>query len=159
MSSKGASPAKRPRADAVRNRGRILEAAKAAFTRDGAGASLDDVARQAGVGSGTLYRHFANRDALIEAVYRSEVDKLTGAGRRFAATLGPLDGLRAWMLLLIDHMAAKRLILPAMESVAGGSGRLMEGARGVIHEVFVALVERAIASGDLRAETDPDDFV
>ena len=147
------------RADAQRNRERILEVARLAFTRNGAETSLDDIARQAAVGPGTLYRHFPTRDALIEAVYRSEVEKLTSSGQRFAATMPPLEALRAWMLLFIDHVADKRLILPAMDTVPGGSMRLIEGARFLIHETFLALVQRAIRSGDLRADTDPDDFV
>ncbi len=153
------SAARKPRADAQRNRERILEVAHQAFTRDGAEATLDDIARHAGIGSGTLYRHFPTRDALIEAVYRGEVDKLTEAGERIAATMPPLEALRAWMLLLIDHVAKKILILPAMETVAGGSARLMEGARGPIHGTFLALVERAIHSGNLRSGTEPNDFV
>ncbi len=153
------SPARKPRADARRNRERILEIARLAFTRHGAEATLDDIARQAGIGSGTLYRHFPTRDALIEAVYRSEVEKLTAAGQRFAATMSPLEALRAWMLLFIDHVADKRLILPAMESVAGGSMRLFEGVRGLIHGTFLALLERAIRNGDLRSDTEPNDLV
>ncbi len=152
-------PARKPRADAQRNRERILEVAKEVFTRDGAAASLDDIARQAGIGPGTLYRHFPTRDALIEAVYRNEVEKLADAGQRFAAGMTPIEALRAWMLLFIDHVADKRLIIPAMDTVAGGSLRLIEGARGLIHSAFIALVQRAIDSGDLRSETDPNDFV
>jgi AcrR family transcriptional regulator len=152
-------PARKPRADAQRNRERILEVARLAFTQHGAEASLDDIARKAAIGPGTLYRHFPTRDTLIEAVYRSEVEKLTAAGQRFAATMPPLEALRAWMLLFIDHVAGKQLILPAMDTVAGGSMRLIEGARGLIHSAFVALMQRAINSGDLRANTDPDDFV
>jgi AcrR family transcriptional regulator len=90
----------RPRTDALRNRERILEVAKEAFTRFGADASLDDIAKQAGVGAGTLYRHFPTRDALIEAVYRSEVEKLAAAERKFAETMPPIEALRAWMLLV-----------------------------------------------------------
>src|SRR6202521_6484731 len=116
-------PARRPRADAQRNRERILEVAKEAFTRDGAAASLDDIARQAVIGPGTLYRHFPTRDALIEAVYRSEVEKLAAAEQRFAATMPPLEALRAWMLLFIDHVAGKMLIIPAINTVAGWSMR------------------------------------
>ncbi len=153
------SAARKPRADAQRNRERILEVARLAFTRHGAEATLDDIAREAAVGPGTLYRHFPTRDALIEAIYRSEVEKLTVAGQRFAATMPPLEALRGWMLLFIDHVASKKLILPAMDTVAGGSMRLIEGARGLIHGAFVVLVQRAIDSGNLRAETDPDDFV
>ena len=151
--------ARKPRADAQRNRERIIEVARLAFTRHGAEATLDDIARQAGIGPGTLYRHFPTRDALIEAIYRSEVEKLTAAGQRFAATMPPLEALRTWMLLFIDHVAGKQLILPAMDTVAGGSMRLIEGARGLIHSAFIALMQRAINSGDLREDTDPDDFV
>jgi len=151
--------ARKPRADAQRNRERILEVAKQVFTRDGAAASLDDIARRSRIGSGTLYRHFPTRDALIEAVYRSEVEKLAAAEQRFAANMPPLDALRAWMLLFIDHVAAKTLIIPAMDTVAGGSTRLIEGSRSLIHTTFVAAVKRAIAGGDLRSNTDPDDFV
>ncbi len=150
---------RKPRADAQRNRERIVEVGRHAFTQHGADATLDDIARQAGIGPGTLYRHFPTRDALIEAVYRSEVEKLTAAGKRFLATMPPLEALRSWMLLFIDHVADKRLILPAMDTVAGGSMRLIEGTRGVIQEAFITLVQRAITSGALRADTVPEDFV
>jgi AcrR family transcriptional regulator len=152
-------PARKPRADAKRNRERILEVAKEAFTRNGAAASLDDIARRSGIGSGTLYRHFPTRDALIAAVYRSEVEKLAAAEQRFAATMPPLEALRAWMLLFIDHVAAKTLIIPAMDTVAGGSMRLIEGSRSLIHTAFITSVKRAIASGELRPDTDPNDIV
>jgi len=150
---------RKPRADAQRNRERILDVAKEIFTRDGAAASLDDIARHAKIGPGTLYRHFPTRDTLIEAVYRSEVEKLAAAEQLFAAAMPPLEALRAWMHLFIDHVSAKTLIIPAMNTVAGGSVRLIEGSRSLIHAAFVASVKRAIASGDLRADTDPDDFV
>ena len=150
---------RKPRADAQRNRERILDVAKEIFTRDGAAASLDDIARHAKIGPGTLYRHFPTRDTLIEAVYRSEVEKLAAAEQLFAASMPPLEALRAWMHLFIDHVSAKTLIIPAMNTVAGGSVRLIEGSRSLIHAAFVASVKRAIASGDLRADTDPDDFV
>ena len=154
-----AQPARKPRADAKRNRERILEVAKEVFTRVGAAASLDEIARRSGIGSGTLYRHFPTRDALIEAVYRSEVEKLAAAGPRFAATLPPLEALRAWMLLFIDHVAGKMLIVPAMETVAGGSSRLIMGSRGLIRATFDSLAQSAIESGDLRPETDPNDLI
>ncbi len=131
MPKKKLSPSpsdRKPRADAQRNRERILEVAKEVFTRDGATASLDDIARQAGIGPGTLYRHFPTRDTLIEAVYRSEVEKLAAAEQRFAANMPPLEALRAWMLLFIDQVSEKKLIIPAMDTVAGGSMRLIEGA-------------------------------
>lgn len=152
-------PERKVRADAQRNRERILEVAKKAFARDGATASLDDIARKAGIGSATLYRHFPTREALIEAVYRSEVEKLAAAEGRLAATMPPLEALRTWMLLFIDHVAEKKLIIPAMEIVEGGSMRLIEGSRDRIHPAFLRAANRAIVNGDLRADTDPNDFV
>jgi AcrR family transcriptional regulator len=92
MAKKNSQPMQRRlRRDAQRNRERILEVAKEAFTRFGANASLDEIAKQAAVGAGTLYRHFPARDALIEAVYRSEVEKLSASARKLAQTMPPLD--------------------------------------------------------------------
>jgi AcrR family transcriptional regulator len=150
---------RKSRTDAQRNRERILEVAKQAFTRFGASASLDDIARQAGVGAGTLYRHFPTRDALIEAVYRSEVEKLAAAQRKFADTLPPLDALRSWMLLFVDHIAAKQIIAPALNSVVGGPTKLYEGSRSLIQGAIDALVKRAIKSGDIRKDIDSLDLL
>src|SRR5271169_5347997 len=135
--------ARKPRTDALRNRERILEVAKGAFTRHGADASLDEIAKLAGVGIGTLYRHFPTRDALIEGVYRNEVEKLAEAAARFAETMPPLDALRAWMLLLVDYIAAKHIIAPALNSVVGGPFRLYEGSRSMIQGPIDELVKRA----------------
>src|SRR5580658_1602944 len=96
---------RKPRSDAQRNRERILDVAKEAFARSGANASLDDIAKEAGVGPGTLYRHFPTREELLEAVYRSEVEKLAAAERKFAETLPPIEALRAWMMLFVDYIA------------------------------------------------------
>jgi AcrR family transcriptional regulator len=153
------SSARKPRTDAQRNREQILEVAKDAFTRFGANASLDDIAKQAGVGPGTLYRHFPTRDALIEAVYHTEVEKLAAAERRFAETLVPIEALRAWMLLFVDHIAAKQIIAPALNSVIGGPSKLYEGSRGQIQAAIDALVKRAIKSGDIRRDLDSFDLL
>ncbi|MES2220117.1 MAG: TetR/AcrR family transcriptional regulator [Acidobacteriota bacterium] len=150
---------RKPRTDSLRNRERILGAAKEAFTRFGASASLDDIAKQAGVGPGTLYRHFSTRDALIEAVYRSEVEKLAAAGRKFGETLPPIEALRGWMLLFVDHMATKQIIAPALNSVAGGPTRLYESSRSLIHGAMDALVKRAIKSGEIRKDVDALDLL
>src|SRR6516165_5724030 len=147
MSKRRSQPARRkPRTDAQRNRERILEVAKRAFTRSGANTSLDDIAKEAGVGPGTLYRHFPTRDALIEAVYRSEVEKLAAAARTFADTMAPVVALRAWMLMFVDHIAAKQIIAPALNSLVGGPAKLYEGSRGLIQGAVAALVKRAIKS-------------
>src|SRR5579863_1271624 len=122
------SPARKPRSDAQRNRERILEVAKQAFTKSGASASLDDIAKQSGVGPGTLYRHFSTREELLEAVYRTEVEKLAGAERKFAATYPPIEALRAWMLLFVDHIAAKQIIAPALNALLGDPKKVFEAS-------------------------------
>jgi AcrR family transcriptional regulator len=150
---------RKTRTDAQRNRERILEVAKKAFTRSGANASLDDVAKEAGVGAGTLYRHFPTRDALIEAVYRTEVEKLAAAERKFADTMAPTDALRAWMLLFVDYIAAKHIIAPALNTFVGGASKLYEGSRAQIQGAIDALVKRAIKSGDIRKDIEPFDLL
>lgn len=161
MAMRRSSPAiqRRPRADGQRNRERILDVAREAFTLHGPTAALDDIARRAGVGPGTLYRHFATREVLIESVFRSQVEKLTAAGERFSAALPPVEALRAWMLVFVDYVADKLLILPTMNAVPGGSERLIEGSRGPVHGMFRALIQRAIDSGELHADLDPNDMI
>jgi AcrR family transcriptional regulator len=160
MPAKRPKPARRkPRADAQRNRERVLEAAKQAFTRHGANASLDDIARDAGVGAGTLYRHFPTRDALIEAVYRTEVGKLAAAERKFAEAMPPIEALRAWMLLFVDYIEAKHIIAPALNTYVGGPSKLYESSRTQISGAIDALVKRAIKSGDVRKDLEPFDLL
>jgi AcrR family transcriptional regulator len=160
MAKKRSKPVPRkPRADAQRNRERILEIAKESFTRLGTNISLDDVARQAGVGAGTLYRHFPTRDALLEAVYRAEVERLAEAEREFADTMPPVDALRAWMLLFVDYIATKQLIAPALNTLVSGPSGLFESSAAQIKGAIHSLVERAIASGDMRPDLDPLDLL
>jgi AcrR family transcriptional regulator len=152
-------PPRKPRADAERNRQRILEIAKKAFTRSGANISLDDLARQAGIGPGTLYRHFPTRDALLEAVYRTEVEKLAAAERELSQAMPPVEALRAWMLLFVDYIAAKHIIAPALNTLVGGPSKLFEASGSQIKGAIGALVERAIESGDIRPDLDPLDLL
>ncbi len=134
---------RKPRADAQRNRERILEMAKQAFTRSGADASLDDIATQAGVGAGTLYRHFPTREALLAAVYRTEVEKLAAAEKRLAGELAPLEALRAWMLLFVDYIATKKIIAPALSAMVGEHSKVIEAGYAQIQGAIRALVKRA----------------
>ncbi|MCU1333838.1 MAG: transcriptional regulator, TetR family [Candidatus Angelobacter sp.] len=152
-------PTRKPRTDAQRNRERILEVAKQEFARSGTNASLDDIVRQAGVGAGTLYRHFPTREALIEAVYRTEVEKLAAAEKKFSETMHPIEALRAWMLLFVDYIATKQIIAPALNTLVGGPSKLYEGSRGQIQGAIDALVKRAIKSGDIRKDLDPFDLL
>src|SRR5208282_5221915 len=115
----------------------------------GANASLDDIAKETGVGAGTLYRHFPTRDALLEAVYRTEVEKLAAAERKFAQAMPPIEAVRAWMLLFVDYIAAKHIIAPALNTYIGGPSKLYEGSRDQIRGAIDALVKRAIESGDM----------
>src|SRR5215831_11798373 len=154
---KRVSAQRKPRSDAQLNRERILEVAKEAFTRSGANASLDDIAKEAGVGPGTLYRHFPTRDALIEAVYRTEVEKLAAAERKLAETMPPIEALRAWMLMFVDHIATKQIISPALKSLVVGSSKLFEGSRAQVQGAIDALVKRAIKNGDIREDLDAFD--
>ena len=153
------STQRKPRADAERNRDRILEVAKEAFTQFGAEASLDEIAKQAGVGAGTLYRHFPSREALIEAVYRTEVEKLAAAERNFADTMPPMEALRAWMMLFVDYIAAKKIIAPVLNTLLGGASKVFESTHDQIWEAIRSLVKRAIKSGDIRKDLDPIDLL
>jgi hypothetical protein len=99
------------------------------------------------------------RDVLIEGVYRNEVEKLAGAAARFAETMSPIEALRAWMLLLVDYIAAKHIIAPALNSIVGGPSRLYEGSRSTIHDAIDGLVKRAKKSGDLRRDLDAFDLL
>jgi AcrR family transcriptional regulator len=153
------SLARKQRTDAQRNRDRILEIAKQAFSQYGANASLDDIAREAGVGPGTLYRHFPTREELLEAVYRTEVEKLAAAAQKLAETQPPIEALRAWMLMFVDHIAAKQIIAPVLNALLGDPKKVFEASHGQIWEAIRALVKRAIKSGDIRKDLDPVDLL
>lgn len=159
MGKRSQSRRRKPRTDAQRNRERILEVAKQAFTRYGANTSLDEIAKQAGIGAGTLYRHFPTRDALLEAVYRTEVEKLAAAERELSENLPPVEALRAWMLLFVDYIAAKHLIAPALNTLVGGPSKVYEASRAQIQGAIDTLVKRAIRSGDIRRDLDPFDLL
>ena len=159
MPKKRSQAARKPRADAERNRERILEVAKEAFARYGATASLDDMAKQAGVGPGTLYRHFPTREELLQSVYRSELEKLAAAEQKFAQTMPPMEALRAWLLLFVDAIAAKQLIAPALNTLLGDPKKVFEASYAKMHQAIRALVKRAVESGDIRKGLDPIDLL
>ncbi|HTJ92781.1 MAG TPA: TetR/AcrR family transcriptional regulator [Pararobbsia sp.] len=150
---------RKPRADAQRNRERILDIAKEVFTHAEGEISLEAVARKAGVGTGTLYRHFPTRDALLEGVYRAEVERLAAEERKLAESMAPLDALRAWMKLFVDYIATKKIIAPALNSMVGGPSKLFESSGALITSAIDTLVKRAVASGDIRADIEPLDLL
>jgi AcrR family transcriptional regulator len=159
MPKKRSQPARKPRADAKRNRERLLEVAKEAFARDGANTSLDDIARQAEVGPGTLYRHFPTREELLQSVYQSELEKLAAAGQKFAQTMPSIEALRAWLLLFVDAIAAKQLIAPALNTLLGDPKKVFEASYAKMHQAIRALVKRAVESGEIRKDLDPIDLL
>jgi AcrR family transcriptional regulator len=150
---------RKPRADAQRNRERILEVAKQEFTRSGANASLEEIAKKAGVGPGTLYRHFPTREELLVAVYQSEMEKLAAAERTLADTLPPVEALRAWLLLFVDAVETKQIIAPVLNTLVGDPKKVFEASHAQIHEALRALVKRTIKSGDIRKDLDPIDLL
>jgi AcrR family transcriptional regulator len=159
MTKKRSSDGRKPRADAQRNRERILEVAKRAFTRSGADTSLDDIAKQAGVGPGTLYRHFPTREELLKAVYRNELENLATAEEKFAETMPPVEALRAWLLLFVDAVAAKQIIAPALNTLVGDHKKVFEASYAQMHQAIHRLVKRAVKSGDIRKDLDPMDLL
>jgi AcrR family transcriptional regulator len=154
------APARKPRADAERNRQRLLEAARAAFSDGGVSVSLEEIARSAGVGIGTLYRHFPARDGLIAEVYRNEANKLGDAARELADTQPPLEALRTGLLLFVDYLSTKLILVEAFKSMVGDSSRFTAASGDMLSSSVTLLVARAVASGDIEPNgVDPIDLL
>ncbi|WP_420382111.1 TetR/AcrR family transcriptional regulator [Novosphingobium sp.] len=149
------APLRKPRADALRNQVRLLDTAKAVFAEKGIDASMDEIARAAGVGSGTLYRHFPNRDALIEAVYRNEMDQLAAAAAHLAETLPPIAALRAWMLLFVDTMGTKHVMATALTALPGGPAALYAASGAQVQTSIAMLTGNAVSHGDINLDIEP----
>lgn len=149
------TPGRKPRADSERNRRRLLDAAKAAFAAVGPSVSLEEIARRAGVGIGTLYRHFPERDALVAEVYRDALRQLADAAPRAAAEHPPVEALRQWMRVFVDFLATKRVIAPALEGMVGGTSELYAGSLAAIQGAISLLVDRAVATGEIRLDIEP----
>lgn len=150
---------RKPRADGQRNQARLIESAKAAFAEKGTDVSLDEIARRAGVGIGTLYRHFPTRDAIVEAVYRHEVGQLAASATRLLAGMSPGPALHEWMRLFVDYIATKKVIAPALGSITGGTRELFSASGAQITQAMFMLVEQARAAGDIRADVDSNDLL
>jgi AcrR family transcriptional regulator len=153
------APPRKPRADSARNRHLLIDAAKAAFTEAGVEVSLEEIARRAGVGIGTLYRHFPNREAVVEAVYRQEVEQLAAVVPQLLAAHAADEALRQWMHLFVDYIATKRIIAPSLVAVAGRSPTLYATSSELITGALRTLVKNAIDAGHIRADADPGDLL
>jgi AcrR family transcriptional regulator len=156
---KPVAEARKPRADGARNRQLLIDAARAAIAEDGLEVSLEEIARRAGVGIGTLYRHFPNRDAVVEAVYRRAVEQLAEVVPQLLERSPPGEALHRWMHLFVDYIATKRLIAPSLGTLAGRSPTLYASSAELITGAISTLVERAAASGEVRKDIDPSDLL
>src|SRR5438270_5152138 len=159
MAAPSAEPVRRPRADAVRNRERVLEAAKFVFSAGGPEASLEAVARGAGVGIGTLYRHFPTREALFEAVYRREVQQLGELAEQLKSEAAPVDALRRWLRSNVEFVATKKGMSAALELAVHGSSELSAYTFDRLTKAVGALLDRAVASGEIRSDIGPEDVL
>jgi AcrR family transcriptional regulator len=150
---------RKPRADAVRNRERVLEAAKVVFNAGGPEASLEAVAKRAGVGIGTLYRHFPTRESLFEAVYRREVQQLGDLAEQLKNDAAPVDALRRWLRSNVELVATKKGMSAALALVAHAPPELYAFSFDRLTRAVGALLERAIAAGEIRADISPEDLL
>jgi AcrR family transcriptional regulator len=159
VNRKPTAPTRKPRADGARNRQSLIDAAKAGFAQVGLTVSLEEIARRAGVGIGTLYRHFPSREAVVEAVYRREVDQLVDAVPQLLQTLPAGEALHQWMHLFVNYIATKRLIAPSLGTAISRASAPHATPAELITQAISTLLKGAIRSGDVRKDIDPSDLL
>ncbi|WP_405143715.1 TetR/AcrR family transcriptional regulator [Sphaerisporangium sp. NBC_01403] len=147
------------RADARRNRDRLLEVAVRAFSQDGPDVTLDAIAKAAGVGIGTLYRHFPTREALIEAAYRNELTRLCDAAAELLRTMPPDEATRTWMDHFVDYMTTKRGMADALRAVIASGGNPYEQSLDRLNAAVSMLLDAGAAAGTVRADIEPGDVI
>jgi len=159
MAARTSDLLRKPRADAQRNRERLLKAATAVFGAGGAEASLEAVAKRAGVGIGTLYRHFPTREALFEAVYRHEVDQLSELAEQLEHEADPVEALRRWLRSNVEFVATKKGMSAALALAMHNVSDLQAYSFDRLTKAVGALLERAIAAGAIRRDVGPEDLL
>src|SRR5271170_7879611 len=159
MSDRATNPVRKARADAVRNRERLLDAAADVFGAGGPDASLEAVAKRAGVGIGTLYRHFPTREALFEAVYRREVEQLGELAEQLKTEFEPVDALRRWLHSNVEFVATKKGMSAALALAAHKPSELTAYSFDRLTRAIGALLDRAVATGEIRADIGPEDVL
>lgn len=147
------------RADARRNRDKLLAAATEAFAEEGESVALEAVAARAGVGIGTLYRHFPSRDALVVAAYQHEVDALCAAAADLLGSQPPDEALRAWAERFADYIATKRAMADALRSAVASDSPLFADTRERILGALRLLLSAGAEAGSLRSDVDPEDVM
>lgn len=159
MDQEHAKARRKPRSDSVRNRERLLEAATAVFRLGGAHTSLEAVAREAGVGIGTLYRHFPTREALFDAVYRHEVDLLADLARELSTDADPVAALKAWLQANVRLVATKKGMIEGLQLAVVGSSELKAYSYERMVEAIGLLLDRAASAGTIRDDVSPDELL
>ncbi|MFC6023719.1 TetR/AcrR family transcriptional regulator [Plantactinospora solaniradicis] len=155
-----AATGERPlRADAQRNRDRLLDAAVRAFSREGPEVTLDAIAKDAGVGIGTLYRHFPTREALVEAVYRNELDRLCDAAAELLRSMPPDEAIRTWMDRFIDYMTTKRGMADALRALIASGGDPYAHTLDRMTAAISSLLAAGAAAGTIRSDVEPGDVL
>jgi AcrR family transcriptional regulator len=147
------------RADAQQNHDRLLDAAARAFAEQGSDASLKDIAKDAGVGIGTLYRRFPTREVLVEATYRNETARLASAATELLENKPPLEALRAWMDRFVDYIATKHGMGDALPVVLSSSGELKLQSRKLLADAIAVLLKAGIAEGTIRDDAAAADVL
>jgi AcrR family transcriptional regulator len=147
------------RVDARRNHDRLVAEAAAAFSERGVDVPLEEIARHADVGIGTLYRHFPTRDALIEAVYRREVELLCDSADELLRDCPASDALELWLLRFVEYVAAKRGMADALKSVLGADSALFADSHRRISDAINQLVEAGVGAGSIRGDVEPFDLL
>ncbi|MCW2571573.1 MAG: TetR/AcrR family transcriptional regulator [Frankiales bacterium] len=147
------------RADACRNHDRLLEVASEAFATWGVEASLEKIAKSAGVGIGTLYRHFPTRDALVEAVYRHNVDLLCAGADELRASLPPDQALAEWMQRFVSYVPSKKGLATYLKSAVSADSDLFQSTQAKVRQTIGTLVDAAADAGMIRARIDGMDLL
>jgi AcrR family transcriptional regulator len=150
---------RKPRTDALRNRDRLLDAARTVFSAGGPEASLEAVARRARVGIGTLYRHFPTREALFEAVYRHEVQQLADLAEQLKKETRPIEALRQWMRSIVRFVATKKGMSTALALAISKDSDLASYSSDRLTRAIGLLLEQAIAAGEVRSDVSSEDLL
>ncbi len=150
---------RRLRADARRNHDKLIEVAAQAFAHHGTAASLEDIARRADVGIGTLYRHFPSREHLVEAVYRHEVETLCDAAEELSRERAPDEALEEWMNRFVGYIATKRGMADSLRILLSSNSKLFADSYGQVPVVLSGLIDRAVAAGTIRTDVDSTDVL
>lgn len=152
-------PSKPLRADAQRNRDRLLDAAAAQFAARGTDSSLEAIAKAAGVGVGTLYRHFPTKDALLAAVYRQEVEQLHAAAAELLRTEPPDEALAHWLDRFVGYAATKRGMGEALRALVNSRTGIGIDVRALLLDAIETLLQAGVAAGSLRSDIEPADVL